>query len=187
MRKLKIFGILAVLVFVLGACSAVDASEDVVEDEFAELGIRINEINTAIETLEAEFDHRPDRLFVDYVALEANYAESRELLERIIELQHDLLEYNLEFPLPRFLAHIQLRDRIEEWRYEDSQFFEDFYSRLMWAVQDLRLGGGMGLQHFMVENRDLFPDYCLMEAGWLCDGGLKDVTEHEVFKRLTYW
>ena len=184
MKKLKIFGILTVLAFVLGACSAVEVGEvyENVADGFAELGIRINEINASIETLEAEFDHRPDRLFVDYATLEAMYPESRELLDQIVELQYELLQYNLEFPLPRFLAHIQLRDMIEEWR-ED----EGFYSRLMWAVEDLRIGGGMGFQHFMVENRDLFPDYCLIEAGWLCDDGQKDVTEHEVFRRLSHW
>ena len=184
MKKLKIFGILVVLVFVLGACSAVEAGEVYEADGFAKLGIRINEINTSIEILEAEFNN-PNS--VDRETLEAIYPESRELLEQITELQYELWEYNLEFHLPIFLAYIQLRDMIEEW-YENSHpttTSEEFYPYLMWAVLDLRIGGGGGFKRFMFENQDLFPDYCFMEGG--CDDGLKDSLEHEVVRRLSTW
>ena len=39
----------------------------------------------------------------------------------------------------------------------------------------------MEFQTFMIENQELFPDYCLQEAGWRCGVDSRDATEHEIF------
>ena len=40
------------------------------------------------------------------------------------------------------------------------------------------------LQIFMFQNQDLYPEYCLQEAGWSCEGNRRDWTQHEIFTLL---
>ena len=70
---------------------------------------------------------------------------------------------------------------------ESGEFDPDSFNDYLAEVA-LEAGiGGVDFQRFMIENRDLFPDYCLQEVNWNCDGGRRDATENEIFRMLMNW
>ena len=214
MKKIKIFGVAILFVFILGACGLASASEEAYKTVDGSLQTNYDLI-AVVESLLANIENgffEPDsfdeHLYRIIYRLEETPAEFLSFMIDIPELFPDYC-----YEAAGWLCSLDQKDARENAHYKGAQQFlemrqyiselekevdilleaieygnispESFDEYLTEIVLELGISG-MWFYHFMINNRSLFPNYCLPDSGWPCEGERRDAFEHKIF-RLIHW
>ena len=174
MKKIfDIFGIL--MLFVLVACGTVEADEPVLEEDPVS---EVYDVEETSEILSSQINIESGTVIYNLLkAVESGEIEAESFNDHLVENVY--AEFN------------DLREAIVSGEIEAESLLvynDDIHPEIALRWSDIfeRTGGGNSapFQQFMLDNRELFPGYGLMEAGW---DGSRDVTENFVFKIFTYY